>query len=85
MERKKRIKTILNANFSKWKIDVLDHSAQHKGHNNFDGKQETHFLVILKSPNKINEKKIVFHRKINELLKNEFQAGLHALEVKIIN
>ena len=85
MKRKKRIESILSKKFSFWKVEVNDISILHKGHNNFDGSEETHFSIIL-NPNKQNkESKLKIHRKINELLKNEFNSGLHALEIKILN
>ena len=85
MKRKKRIESILLKRFSSWKSEVNDISILHKGHNNFDGSEETHFSIIL-NPNKQNkESKLKIHRKINELLKDEFNSGLHALEIKILN
>ena len=85
MKRKKRIETILSKSFSGWKIKVIDISMLHKGHNNFDGNQETHFSIILNTNYQNKESKLTIHRKINELLKDEFNLGLHALEIKIIN
>tara|TARA_Y100000310_G_C20145573_1_gene562282 strand:- start:171 stop:368 length:198 start_codon:yes stop_codon:yes gene_type:complete len=64
---------------------VKDVSILHKGHNNYDGKNETHFSIIINTNNKNKESKLSIHRKINELLKDEFNMGLHALEIKIIN
>ncbi len=85
MKRKKRIESILLEKFSNWKTEVNDISILHKGHNNFDGRGETHFIIILNSNSKNKESKLKIHRKINELLKNEFNSGLHALEIKILN
>ena len=85
MKRKKRIESILLEKFSKWKTEVNDISILHKGHNNFDGSEETHFSIILNSNSKNKESKLKIHRKINVLLKNEFNSGLHALEIKILN
>ena len=85
MKRKKRIESILSKKFSFWKVEVNDISILHKGHNNFDGNEETHFSIILNSNKQNRESKLEIHRKINELLKNEFKLGLHALEIKIIN
>ena len=85
MKRKKRIEAILSENFFCWKTEVNDISILHKGHNNFDGSQETHFRIILNFNNQNKESKLKIHRKINELLKNEFNSGLHALEIKILN
>ena len=85
MKRKKRIESILSKNFSHWKAEVNDTSILHKGHNNFDGSQETHFSIILNFNNQNKESKLKIHRKINELLIDEFNSGLHALEIKILN
>ena len=85
MKRKKRIELILLEKFSNWKTEVKDISILHKGHNNFDGSEETHFSIILNSNSKNKESKLKIHRKINVLLKNEFNSGLHALEIKILN
>ena len=85
MKRKKRIELILSKKFSGWKFEVNDISILHKGHNNFDGNQETHFSIVLNFNNQNKESKLKIHRKINELLKDEFNSGLHALEIKILN
>ena len=84
MKRKKRIESILSKKFSFWKIEVNDISILHKGHNNFDGNDETHFSIILSSDKQKKESKLEIHREINKLLKNEFKLGLHALEIKIL-
>ena len=85
MNRKKRIETVLQSSFVGWRIEIIDNSNEHIGHNHFDGSQETHFQVILK--NKIQKKinRLSMHRKINELLKDEFVKGMHALEINILN
>ena len=83
MKRKKRIEKILYENFSSWSIEVKDKSFLHRGHGNFNGKEETHFIIILQSKMNKKFKKLIIHQKINELLKKEFLNGLHALEIKI--
>ena len=85
MNRKKKIESILKKNFLGWKAVVNDISILHKGHNNYDGNNETHFSIILKMNYQNKESKLTIHRKINELLKDEFNLGLHALEIKIID
>ena len=85
MKRKKRIETILSKKFSFWKVEVNDISILHKGHNNFDGNQETHFSIILDFKKQNKESKLEIHRKVNDLLKDEFNSGLHALEIKILS
>lgn len=85
MNRKKRIQILLIENLKNCECQIYDNSADHQGHNQFDGTQESHFLIIIKPKKKLNIKKITLHRKINELLKYEFQNGLHSLEIKIID
>lgn len=85
MERKKRIEKILLDNFKSWLIEVKDVSLLHKGHNDFSGKNETHFSIKLYPKIESSIQKIEIHKKINLLLKDEFSSGLHALEIKIKN
>ena len=48
MNRTKRIQNILEKYFDDHTIIVKDNSYLHKGHNNFDGNNETHILVQFK-------------------------------------
>ena len=84
MLRKKKIEKILNQHLSNYNVKVVDNSADHIGHNNFNGTQESHFCIMIKKINNLNESTLSIHRKINELLKDDFLDGLHALEIKII-
>ena len=84
MNRKKRIESILLNNFKDCKILIIDNSIAHKGHNNFDGQQESHFQIILNKNSSYKESSLFTHRKINNLLKDEFLNGLHALEIKTL-
>jgi len=84
MNRTKRIKKILEKYFNDYTIFVKDNSYLHKGHNNFDGNDETHILVQLKKNPKLELNRLEIHRKINSLLNDEFDSGLHSLEIKII-
>ena len=82
MKRKKRIENILHNSFSFLSYRVEDISILHRGHNNFNGRSESHFKVTLqlKKIEKLN--RLSIHRKINKLLEEEFSSGLHALEIK---
>ena len=84
MNRTKRIKNILEKYFNEHTITVIDNSYLHKGHNNFDGTNQTHILVKLKKNSKLELNRLEIHRKINSLLNKEFDTGLHSLEIKII-
>ena len=83
MNRKQRIDKILSKKFNNFLLEIIDNSNLHKGHNNFTGKDETHFKIILTNKNKIPINRLNIHRIINELLEEEFKSGLHSLEIKI--
>ena len=83
MNRTKRIKDIIEKNFNDFSISVTDDSLAHKDHNNFDGKEETHIIVELKKKFNLDIKRLEIHKKINDLLCDEFKLGLHALQIKI--
>ena len=83
MNRKQRIEKILSKKFNDFLLEIIDNSNLHKGHNNFTGKDETHFKIILTNKNKIPINRLNIHRIINELLEEEFKSGLHSLEIKI--
>jgi len=83
MNRTKRIKDLIEKNFDEFSILVIDDSLAHKGHNNFDGKEETHIIVLLKKKFNLNINRLEIHKKINTLLSEEFKIGLHALQIKI--
>ena len=85
MNRKKRINDILKKSLSDFRIFIEDNSHFHKGHNNFDGKEETHILIKLFSKKKIKYNRLEIHRLVNKILIKEFSNGLHSLEIKIIN
>jgi len=83
MNRTKRIQDIIEKNFNEFSISVTDDSLAHKGHNNFDGKEETHIIIELKNKFNLNIKRLEIHTKINTLLSEEFKKGLHSLQIKI--
>ena len=84
MNRTKRIKDIIEKNFYEFTISITDDSLSHKGHNNFDGKEETHIIIELKKKFNLDINRLEIHKKINTLLSEEFKLGLHALQIKII-
>ena len=85
MNRKKRINDKLKKNLKNFHILIEDNSHLHKGHNNFDGKKETHILVNLLSKKNIQYNRLEIHRLVNKILREEFSNGLHSLEIKITN
>ena len=83
MNRTKKIQEIMEKNFNEFIISVTDDSLSHKGHNNFDGKEETHIIIELKKKFNLDIKRLEIHKKINTLLSREFKIGLHSLQIKI--
>ena len=85
MNRKNRINNKLKKNLKDFQILIEDNSHLHKGHNNFDGKEETHILIKLSPQKKIKYNRLEIHRMVNKILIEEFSKGLHSLEINIIN
>ena len=67
MNRKQRIYNLILNNFAEFSIEIIDNSHLHLGHHNFDGKNETHILILLKNKNSIKINRLKIHRKINNL------------------
>ena len=84
MKRTKKIEKILTEHLSDFHFNIIDNSSSHKGHNNFDGTGETHIFIQINKNSKLKLSRLEIHRKINLLLREEFEGGLHSLEIKII-
>ena len=67
MNRKKRISEILKKKLENFEFEVNDNSFLHKGHNNFDGKGETHIQIVLINKTNIKCNRLDIHRKINNI------------------
>ena len=84
MNRKKTIEIALGTLNPKF-LSVINNSSEHVGHSgNPDNKDDTHFTVQINSAKLDGLSKIKQHRIINNLLKDEFANGLHALSIQII-
>ena len=72
------------------RLSVINESHLHAGHHHtadghdstFDGTGETHFRIRVVSPMFAGMSRIERHRKVNELLTAEIDAGLHALAIE---
>mmetsp|Transcript_39641 Transcript_39641/g.29282 ORF Transcript_39641/g.29282 Transcript_39641/m.29282 type:complete len:105 (+) Transcript_39641:51-365(+) len=65
-------------------LEIIDESGGHAGHaamKNHATSSETHFKVIVVSDIFEGKSVIDRHRMVNDLLKEEFDAGLHALSI----
>ena len=82
--RKKRIEVLLKNAFDPVSIEVRDDSKLHAGHNNIEeGAKETHFYINMVSLSFRGLSKVMMHREVYDLLKDEFVKGLHALELEL--
>ena len=81
--RAERIAQRLNAVFSPGTLEVVDESAKHKGHAGAKPEGETHFRIVMESARFAGLTRVARQRLVNEALKGEFDAGLHALSLKL--
>jgi BolA protein len=65
-------------------LEIIDESYMHHGHVEVDGMhEETHLKINIKA-SFADMKLIDKHRKIKELIKAEFDNGLHAVSIRLI-
>jgi len=77
-----QIEKKMNANFSPVSLEVLNESHLHAGHQpGFDGQGESHIRIRIVAEVFGSMSRVDAHRAINALLKDEFDAGLHALAI----
>jgi BolA protein len=83
MTRQQRITAILQAALKPARLDVIDESSLHSGHQpGFDGGGETHMRVRIAAAAFATMSRVERHRAVNDLVKDEFDNGLHALAVE---
>ena len=75
--------SISKIKFDNFLLEIVDNSNLHEGHNNFTGIGETHIKIILTKKDNSPFDRLNIHRIINSLLEEEFNSGLHSLEIKI--
>lgn len=81
---KERIIKTLEDEFLPHFLEVKNNSHLHQGHAGDNGTGETHFEVIISASSLDDVTRVNAHRKVNAVLKSQFDKGLHALEIKII-
>jgi len=83
MSLQQRIETKLTEAFAPERLVVVNESHLHAGHQEaFDGKGETHMRVRIVSSAFAGMSRLARHRAVNDVLKPELDAGLHALAVE---
>lgn len=84
------IEARLTAALAPERLEVVNESHLHAGHHHvasghhekFDGSGETHFRVRIVSPLFAGMGRVERHRTVNELLRAELDAGVHALAIE---
>ncbi len=80
MSLQARIQSKLTSALSPSHLDVENESRMH----NVPAGSETHFKVLIVSPAFEGLGLVDRHRKVNELLRDEFKSGLHALTIRAL-
>ncbi len=91
MNTRATIETKLAEAFAPEHLEIIDESHLHAGHHHadsdhhatFDGSGETHFRVRLVSAAFAGQSRVARHRAINRVLKDELDAGVHALAIEV--
>lgn len=83
MSIKDTIEAKLADRFLPERLEVIDESHQHAGHQpQFDGSGETHFRVRIVAGTFSDMSRIERHRAVNELLADELAGSVHALAIE---
>ena len=66
-------------------LDIINNSKMHAGHPEKDDSDDTHFTIKISSVQLDDLSRVEQHKIINNLLKEEFDNGLHALSIRVIS
>lgn len=80
ISRSERIHALLQV-LNPTHLEVFDDSHQHAGHNDAARAGGTHLRVEIVSAQFEGLSRVARHRRVQELLKAEFDSGLHALQI----
>ena len=84
MNRQQRITKLLGEALHPLRLEVEDESARHAGHAGARPEGETHYALTLVAESFRGLNRVARHRKVQHLLQPEFDAGLHALRLKLL-
>ena len=82
MNRSERIHQILSDAFQPSQLEVVDDSHKHAGHAGARPEGETHYTVIIVADAFEALSRVARQRAVMDVLKPEFETGLHALSIK---
>ena len=77
-----QIKEKINKKINPENITLIDNSTYHSKHKSFDP-NKLHLKIIIKSKKLRSMNKVLAHKEIFSILKNEMKNKIHALEIEI--
>jgi BolA protein len=77
-----RIRNIVATALSPARLEVVDESGLHAGHTGAVPGKTTHVRIVVEADAFRGKSRIECHRAVNELLKDEIAAVLHALAIE---
>ncbi len=83
MSRTQEIRTALEQAFKPQHLEVIDESEQHRGHSGYMEGGESHFRVVIRSPQFAPMSRIQRHRAIHSALGPDLIGRIHALALDI--
>jgi BolA protein len=84
MTRAERLERALAAALEPVSISVADESHRHAGHAGARAEGETHYAVTIVSRRFAGMPRVLRHRLVHEIVRDEFENGLHALSLKLL-
>ena len=64
------------------RLDVINESYLHAGHRSSPGTGESHFCVLVMSPEFAGKSRVARHRLVNDTLAAELKGRVHALAIQ---
>ncbi len=78
----KEMTELLNGAFVPTKLEVINDSANHRGHSGDDGSGESHFTVVIESAAFVGKSRLERQRMVNRALGDIPGERVHALAIK---
>jgi len=82
MNVENKIESLLIANLSPFKLEIINESHKHEGHAGSPGTGDTHFLVTIVSEKFEGLSKVSRHRLVYDCLQELMNNPIHALSIK---
>lgn len=76
------MEALLNEAFSPTRLEVINDSAQHRGHSGDDGSGESHFTVVIEAEAFSGVNRVMRQRMVNKALGDIPGDRVHALAIK---